>query len=152
MIVPLGDWRNAAGVGFGGFATWSFVSWDEWRLQVRAGYIGHLSVSGSGDQGQSGAGLRRVRGWQDTVDEWDNLKKSVFEIPVLVGFQTTFDTFYIGLELGPVLNRTSLSTMGDVIDNYDSWTKIRAGGTLGIGFFDLFGYLDVGVSVISTNI
>jgi len=75
------------------------------------------------------------------------------EIPILLGWQETFEHgFYVGLELGPVVNRerATIAVGNQVLKETNS--GVRAGGTLGVGFTQVFDFLDIGVCVFSPSI
>ncbi|MCL2822782.1 MAG: hypothetical protein FWD57_02210 [Polyangiaceae bacterium] len=130
VVVPIGAWRDSAGIGFGGLGRFSYVRPDSFGLTARTGFIGHTNARPS-----------------------EAIKQSSMEIPILFGPRLLMQTFYIGFEVGPVINRVkSVNTSGGGAYDDSSVTRIRAGGTVGAGFFDVFGFMDFGVCVYSPNI
>jgi hypothetical protein len=79
FVLPVGDWGDATGIGFGGMAKGAYSLNDEMSLSLRVGYLYHLS--------------KEIMG----VDV------SSSELPILVGFRyTTSFGLYGDLSLGLV--------------------------------------------------
>ncbi|MCL2824860.1 MAG: hypothetical protein FWD57_12805 [Polyangiaceae bacterium] len=129
VVLPLTGWGDSSRAEYGGLGKLSYISWNQGRLTVRSGYIGH-----------SGTAIA------------DDLKLSTAEIPVLVGLHPILGSgFYIGVELGPVINKTKRVGTANGQDIDESDTRVRAGGTIGIGFINVLGVFDIGACVYSPN-
>ena len=91
FVLPVGDWGDATGVGFGGMAKGAFNFTDEMSASFRIGYLYHLSKDVAG------------------VDY------STSELPILVGFRyQTALGLYGDLALGMV---NCGASAGDISDS-----------------------------------
>ena len=130
VVVPVGALKDSAGTGFGGLAKLWVVGWNDFGWAIRSGFIGHTSIRPS-----------------------EAIKLTRYEVPILLGPRVYWDIFYIGCEVGPVINMVRVTgTDAGGEEEGSSSKKTRVGGAVGAGLFDLFGFMDIGVGVFSPSI
>jgi hypothetical protein len=121
LVLPLGDWADFAGLGFGALARFEYNVSEQLAATARAGYIVHLEKD-------------------------DRYRTS--ELPLLGGIRYAFgrldDGMYLGAEAGLVnftLTRpvaaATVGLVGSSSAGYgekSSDTKLKFGGTVGVGY------------------
>jgi hypothetical protein len=108
FVLPVGDWGDATGIGFGGMAKGAYSLNDEMSVALRVGYLYHLSKDFGGTD------------------------VSTSELPILVGFRyQTALGLYGDLSLG-LVNLGATADVPGVGETSDS--EMKFGMLAGVGF------------------
>lgn len=129
VVLPVGDWSDGAGVGFGPLIRVDIPFRDRITFTARGGYIHHLS--------------------KELEGQFGGVDVSSAEIPILGGVKRTFGAtgeWYAGAEMGLVIIRVSQELMGE--SESDSNTEL--GLTLGGGWKS--GKLDIKANLFFPDI
>lgn len=141
LVVPFGNWADAAGIGYGGLVALGVFATPNVALTARIGYIKHQYT--------------KPLVSRDGPDEpyW-SFKSTTSEIPVLVGlkiYSEDYQGFYVSGEFGIVnYSMATTDTCDDGRQYKDSQSVVRAGATVGLGYE--ISVLHIGASVFFPNI